>query len=313
MPIYSAYVLDYVMIPDVVETDTLGTLEFVDGKPLPDTVQKIHDNLDLLQGTTAYLEGIPITSIYAILCGLRKVGIEPGEVAISEEVLGISTLLPTLNKPTITILAQIDLSDGPMVVFSPPSIHGLVCDAGCKLITDIGRAGPDKMNGDKYLFLPPEYEGEAPEGYHVFKSATFDNLIVLKAAVKNGDTDAPIELVKNHLNIYPLALADNQPPEIFHPISAKQFNAVPAKDFNFYEELNAAIQKEHANAFSPELTRTLASIGIKKGQPFDPNKRMKRILIEAAAIGCATARALSIIPPSDSAFIHENGKWSLPL
>jgi hypothetical protein len=34
-----------------------------------------------------------------------------------------------------------------------------------------------------------------------------------------------------------------------------------------------------------------AAIGIKKGQPFEPDARMKKILTEAVAIGNATARA----------------------
>ncbi len=36
----------------------------------------------------------------------------------------------------------------------------------------------------------------------------------------------------------------------------------------FYEELNAVIQHEPADAFNTELVGVLASIGIKKGQPF---------------------------------------------
>jgi hypothetical protein len=312
-PNYSAYVSDYVMIPDVVETDTLGTLEFFDGMPLPGTVQKVYDNLDLVRATTAYLDGIPISSVYSILHGLREAGIEPGEVGISETVLGVPSLMPTPNTPTINILSQIDLSDGPMVVDAPPSMLGLVCDTGFRLVTDIGQAGPDKGKDGKYIFLPPGYEGEVPEGYHVSKSAVFDNLVVLRAAVKDGDTETPIKLVKKHLNIYPLALADNQPPEIFHNISGKQFKAIQANDYHFFEELNSVIQKEPADAFPPELTRTFASIGIKKGQPFDPDERMKRILTEAATIGNTTARAIAFDPGRDTAVTYEDRKWMLPL
>ncbi|MGD0884703.1 MAG: hypothetical protein ABSA46_07480 [Thermodesulfovibrionales bacterium] len=36
-----------------------------------------------------------------------------------------------------------------------------------------------------------------------------------------------------------------------------------------------------------------ASIGIEKGKPFAPDARMKQILIEAAAVGDATARAVA--------------------
>ena len=45
----------------------------------------------------------------------------------------------------------------------------------------MGNAGPDRGQGGKYLFLPPDHEGEVPEGYFVFKSPTFGNWIVIRA------------------------------------------------------------------------------------------------------------------------------------
>ena len=92
----------------------------------------------------------------------------------------------------------------------------------------------------------------------------------------------------------------------------KKFNTIHANDFHFFEELNDVIQKEPGDAFSPELTGTFASIGIKKGRPFEPDERMKRILTEAAAIGNATARALTFHSRRDSAFTYEDRNWTLP-
>ena len=43
-------------------------------------------------------------------------------------------------------------------------------------VTDLGIAGPDKGKGGKFLFLPPDFNGTSPEGYHVFKSPTFGNI-----------------------------------------------------------------------------------------------------------------------------------------
>jgi len=40
-------------------------------------------------------------------------------------------------------------------------------------LTDVGYMGPDKDEGGKYLILPPDYEGETPEGYYSFKRPTF--------------------------------------------------------------------------------------------------------------------------------------------
>jgi hypothetical protein len=136
--------------------------------------------------------------------------------------------------------------------------------------------------------------------------------VALRASVKDGDTATPVKMVKEHLNIYLLSEADNPPPETFHNLSGKQFNTVHANNFEFYEELDKVIQKEPADAFDPELVGTFAAIGIKKGKPFKPDARMKKILTEAAAIGNATARALTFNPRKKSVFFFEDRKWTSP-
>lgn len=215
-PKYVANVPESVMTPDKVETDSLGTMEFFDGMPSPDTVQKVYDNLDLTRGVTTFLDAIPITSMYAMLRGLREAGVKVGEVAISETLLDARSLLLTPNTTRIYILAQIDLSDGPVVMDAPPGMLGLIDDAAFQYVIDVGPFGPDKGKGGKFLFIPPGHEGDIPDGYFVAKSKTFDHWVALRASVKDDDTATPVKMVKESLNIYPLSRADNPPPEIFH-------------------------------------------------------------------------------------------------
>jgi hypothetical protein len=238
--------------------------------------------------------------------------VAPGEVGISETLLDARSLLLTPNTTTIYILAQIDLSDGPVVMDAPPSMLGLVDDAAFRYVIDVGQLGPDKGKGGKFLFVPPGYKGDIPDGYFVARSKTYDLWVALRASVKDGDTATPVKMVKEHLNIYLLSEADNPPPETFHNLSGKQFNTVHANNFEFYEELDKVIQKEPADAFDPELVGTFAAIGIKKGKPFKPDARMKKILTEAAAIGNATARALTFNPRKKSVFFFEDRKWTSP-
>ena len=311
-PKYSADVPESVKTPDKVETKSLGTLEFFDGMPSPETLRKVYDNLDLARGTTVFLDAIPITSMYAMLRGLRQAGVKVGEVAISETLWDARSLFLTPNTTTIYVFVQIDLSDGPVVMNAPPQMLGLVDNAAFKYVIDVGAFGPDKGKGGKFLFIPPGYEGDIPEGYFVAKSRTFDNWVALRASVKDGDMATPVKLVKKHLNVYPLSQAANPPPETFHNLSGKQFNTIHANNFEFYEELNEVIQKEPADAFDPERTGAFASIGIKKGKPFKPDARMKKILTDAAAIGNATARAITFNPRNKSAFYVQDRKWTLP-
>jgi hypothetical protein len=311
-PKYSAKVPESVKTPDKVETDRLGTLEFFDGMPSPETVQKVYDNLDLTRGVTAFLDGIPIASMYAMLTGFRDAGVKIGEIGITENLMDARTLILTPNSTTMYVLAQIDLSDGPVVVNAPPGVLGFVNDAASRYVFDIGVAGPDKGKGGKYLVIPPGYKGDIPDGYYVFKSKTYDNWLLLRAFVKDGDLKTPVKMLHENLNLYPLSQADNPPPETFHNLSGKKYNAIHANNFEFYEEINEVIQREPADAFPTELTGTFASIGIKKGKPFKPDARMKKILIEAAAIGNATARALTFNTRKKSAFYVEDRKWTLP-
>ncbi|WP_218918106.1 DUF1214 domain-containing protein [Falsihalocynthiibacter arcticus] len=56
----------------------------------------------------------------------------------------------------------------------------------------------------------------------------------------------------------------------------------------------------------------MAAIGIVKGQPFNPDARMKKLLSEAATIGNATARAITYQPRIDGVFIYPdtNSVWT---
>ena len=309
---YAADVPESITTPDVVETQSLGTLGFFDGMPDEATLTKVYDNLDLVRGTTAFLDGIPIASMAALITGLKNAGIKSNDVGISETLIDARSLLLTPNTTIIYVLSPLDLSDGPVVINAPPAMLGFIDDAAFTYVTDIGIAGPDQGKGGKFLVLPPGYDGDVPDGYFVTQSDTYANWLILRAPVKNGDTETPVKAVKSVLKIYPLAQADNPPEEVFTNLSGNKFNTVHANNFEFFNEINAVIQAEPSSAFTPQMLGNLASIGIKKGKPFAPDARMKAILTEAAAIGNATARALSFNPRNKNVFFYEDRKWNSP-
>ena len=65
-------------------------------------------------------------------------------------------------------------------------------------------------------------------------------------------------------------------------------------DFGHYELLDALVQLEPAEALDPELAGQFAAIGIVKGKKFDPDPRMRKILVAAVAIGNAASRTLGM-------------------
>ncbi|WP_455272428.1 DUF1254 domain-containing protein [Rhizobium herbae] len=308
---YAAKVPSSIQTPDTVET-RIGTLKFFDGLPNEDTVQKVYDNIDFARGVETFLTGMPAASVYALCKGFEDAGVEKNKgIAITEDLMDARSLFLTPNSTTVYVFFCLDLKDGPMVTQVPPGVLGPVDDAYFRYVTDVGLIGPDRGKGGKYLFVPPGYSGEVPaDGYFVTKTPTNTNLVFYRAFVKDGDVAAAVKNVKDHARIYPLSGAATPPDTTFVNTSGKQFNTVHASDFHFYEELNAVIQSEPADAFDPEALGLFASIGIKKGQPFAPDERMKSILVDAVAVGNATARSMLFAPRDKRAKFYPDRQWN---
>jgi hypothetical protein len=309
-PKYSAKVPPYITTPDTVQT-RIGTLKFFDGLPDQETIQKVYDNLDFQRGVEAFLSGIPAASLYAACEGLSEAGVKRnGGIGIFQDLMDARSLFLTANSTTVYVLQCLDLNDGPMVVEVPPGILGPVDDAYFRWVTDVGLTGPDKGNGGKYLFVPPGYTGTLPtDGYFVAKSPTFSNLIFYRAFVQGGDIAAAANGVKAGARIYPLSAANSPPTQAYVDLSGKQFNTIHANTFHFYEEINAVVQHEPADAFDPEIVGLFASIGIKKGTPFSPDERMKGILTDAIAVANATARAIVFAPRDERVKFYPDRQW----
>ena len=292
----------------------LDELKYEGGYPTAETTVKLYDQLDLQRAAQAYLDFMPAIPMQAFLDmhprdhGVSETGgmivyTEPGEGRSKD--LGL-----TYNTESIYASASVDLKQtGPAVIEVPRNVLGVINDGFFLYLTDLGNAGPDRGQGGKYLFLPPGYEGEVPDGYHVAPTRTYLNYVLMRAFVIDGDLAKTVAHVKKHWRLYPLKEAANPREPHFVDLSGLQYNTVHANDFSFYEELNAVVQSEPADAFNPELVGLWASIGIKKGKPFAPDKRMKQILAEAAAVGNATARALSFRPRSREPYFYEDRQW----
>jgi hypothetical protein len=298
-----------IQTPDAVDT-RLGKLEFFDGLPNEKTVQMAYDNLDFQHGVRAFLDSIPIASIYAMREGLREVGASNGVVGIWENLMDSKTLFLTANTESVYAMTWLDLKDGPVVVESPPNTLGMANDAFFKYVTDMGNAGPDRGKGGKFLYVPPGWKGDLPkEGYYVFKTPTYGIWLPWRGFLVDGDPKPAVASMKAKLRIYPLAQADNPPEQKFIDLSGRNFNTIHANDFHYYEEVARIIQEEPTESLDPEFLGLLASIGIEKGKPFAPDAKMKAILTDAAAVGNATARALLFTSRDPAVKIFENRNW----
>jgi hypothetical protein len=258
----------------------------------------------------AFLLGMPAVSQAANRDAFRIFGPPNTLVPIFEQLLDSRGIVLTGNDNTVYSWTWLDLSEGPLVLEVPPKVLGTANDMWQRWVTDVGVTGPDKGQGGKYLFLPPGFEGQVPEGYHLVHSPTFGLWIPWRSFLVDGDPAPGVELVKRFTKIYPLAQAGKPvaAPK-FVDMSGKPFNTVFPTDYRFWELLNEVVQEEPTESLDPVTLGFFQSIGIQKGKPFAPDERMKKILTEAAAVGDATARTLLFHMRNRAAFYYEDSSW----
>jgi len=309
-PKYSAKVPPSITTPDTVET-RIGTLKFSDGLPDDETARKAFDQLDFGRGIEAFLAGMPAASVHALCRGVDSIGVRENQgIGITEDLMDARSLFLTPNSTTVYAFLCVDVKDGPVVLEIPSGVLGMVDDAYFRFVTDVGATGPDKGKGGKYLFVPPGYSAAVPgNGYFVAKTPTYTNLILFRAFVEGGNIAGAVRHVKDNTRVYRFANAANPPATAFVNTSGRQFNTVHSNDLRFYEELNAVVQHEPADAFDPETVGVWAAIGIKKGKPFAPDERMKAILTDAVAVGNAAARAISFASRDPRVRFFPDRQW----
>lgn len=320
---YNTEIPHEIMTPDRVET-RIGVMEFVDGRPTDETIAAVYDNLDFLRGVEVFLNFIPAASIEGMRRGMLEMGQDaPNKVLYFEKLMDSNPLFLTGNTDTVYASVVFDMSETGPIVFDVPEGLGpsTVNDAFFRFVTDMGAPGPDKGKGGKYLILPPDYEGDLspPEGgmeasvdgvdYFVSRSPSYVNWFIARGFLVDGKPDAANKILEEGLRVYPLKDKDSPPEMEFIAASEQAFNTIHANSYEFYEELDAVIQREPASNFSPELLGMAAAIGLQKGSEFAPDERMEGILRDAIAVGNASARAISFAPRMDGAFIYEDSAW----
>ena len=145
-----------------------GNFKFKNGYPTPEAADALLNQLKFNRAVEVYLTQLPAVAIIESRRGLREFGAKRSQdVVVWETLMDAETLVLTANTETVYAMGFLDLNDGPTVIEAPPTMLGAAMDTLQRWITDIGPPGPDKGEGGKFLFLPPGYKGNVPEGYFV--------------------------------------------------------------------------------------------------------------------------------------------------
>lgn len=324
--------LQSVSTPDSVES-RIGTLKFKDGAPDEETAAAVYDNLDFTYAFRAFTDTFKGVSMQALLEGFQAAGIEDNEILLFSELMDSESLFLTANADTVYYLGFVDLSKGPMVVETPPDALGTFDDMWFRWVIDFGRPGPDRGEGGKYLLVGPGYDGYLPEGgFYVAHSKTNRVIMLGRSFLTNDDPAPTVKVIKDNLKIYPYApggvglsiaryleggvqLGRNAEPKtpVFHEGTGLAMNTIPPNDFSYYEMLDRLVQSEPATVIDPELMGPIGAVGIKKGEAFEIDDRMTKILKDAVAVANATGRTLGFAPRDPDWYWYENSQWWNPL
>jgi hypothetical protein len=314
-PKYKADVPESITTPDSFKSKYAGNLKFIDGFPTDETVKNVYDYLDTARAVELFLNGLPTSSMYAMLNGHAEIGFKANKtVGITEQLMDARSLWLTPQTTTPYVHSEINVKEEPVVIELGSPVIGILDDAYFKYVADIGLGGQDKGKGGKYLLVGPDFKGDIPEGYFVLKTNTYRHWLLMRVVVKKDETlEQAIAKFKSGYKAYPLSQASNPEANEFINLSGKKHNTIHANDAHFYHELNEVIQYEPVTSGDPELLGLAASIGIKKGQPFKPDARMKQILDEAAAIANASSRAILFRPRNKAVYFYDDRQWFSPL
>jgi hypothetical protein len=311
-PAFATDIPESIVTPNVLET-SIGSLRFFDGFPDEATAQAVYDNLDFTRGVEAFTVGMPFASMAAMEYGIRSFGSQNETVLIFETLMDSRSLFLTPNTESVYMMMWMDLEDGPIVLETPPNVLGIVDDAWFHYVTDFGNAGPDRGQGGRFLFLPPGYDGPVPDGYFTYQAETYGHWVVWRGFQEDGDPAPAVQTTKEIFRAYRLDQASNPPEMTFVNVSGNDsFNTIHAMDFEFWNELNSTIQDEPLAGLDSETLGLFASIGLRKGEAFDPDARMRAILEDAAKVGSATVRTLAYRSRDPETFLFENSAWSNP-
>lgn len=267
------------------------THDFANGYPTSKTQQLLLDEMDFQRACQIYLWSIPLVSMAQWQWAhMEQLGAKNGQIVFVESYEDKLGGL-TYNTTTPYVLPFIDMSEGPWVVVMPEGeVRGAANDFWQIGVTQMTKPG-------KYLFIGPGQEvpkdAEA-EGFTVIKMPTIN--IFPGIRLMSPDRDVRMSILKK-IQIYPYSERANPKPRGYITPGGKSWQAWHPRGLVYWERLADIINREPVHERDRFWMAMLKPLGIEKGKPFNPDERQKKILIEAALVGEAMAKANDFFNP----------------
>lgn len=306
--------------------DNLANMAFTENRPTDEQAKTLEDELLFQRACQTYLWALPLINTLGMKEGSEKTfGAGYNILPIWKKRLDAKTLVTTPNSDVIYAMSYVDLGKvGPIVFEAPPMLQGILLDFwqrpipvdGGKIFGDVGFFGPDAGKGGKFLILPPGYKGKVPTGYYIYRSGTNNVFIFLRAFYQEPSNLTPAVSLMEKSKIYPLGKEATALAMKYPDASGVAADMLPSRSFTAFEQLKRLLETEETENFgNPDWLGMMASLGIIKGQAFNPDARTKAILDKAAKAAYKMSRVIGFKDSvSGRSFkVYPNHQWVNPL
>ena len=280
---------------DEVINTPYGTIELEHNFMTDESSQKLYDGMDFQRACQAYIWSIPLVDMSVWrdeqnrIYGTGDLGVFAVLASLKEK-RGIVTA----NLTTPYIFVFYNLGEGALVVDYPagPTAGGFL-DFWQRPVIDTGFTGPDQAQGGIYIIVGPEDDLSKYENKdaYVYQSPTNNVLFGLRILDPNPEFAEQIKkTIKMGKFGEPLQNCT------FNVGIDQEWSATPRRGIEYWKSLHAVIEQEPVREQDKVWMALLEPLGIKKGEPFNPDERQTRILLEGAAMGELMARNIQVNP-----------------
>lgn len=279
---------------ELIETP-YGSIELQHTFLTDESSQILFDAMDLQRASQAYMWCHPQVSFYTFTLEQNRIygSGELGEFVVFDT-LREKRGIVTANLTTPYIIQWCDLAQGPLVINHPAGpTAGAVLDLWQRPVIDLGLTGPDQGKGGTYIIVGPEddlarYE---QEDAYVYQAKT--NIILVGLRLLDPSPEFA-EKIKQSLKIgiYGQEMVDST----FIKGLDIEWSATAPRGLAYWETLHQAINRNPVREQDKVWMAMIEPLGIRKGEPFNPDDRQKKILLEGAALGELMMRNIQINP-----------------
>jgi len=283
----------------------------MDGElPSRNSISTIFDELDYQLACQAYLWALPLVS-YAQWKSQHYGVFGATDTDLVRYLTYRDRLgLITANATTPYILNFFDLSaTGPLVIELPagPTAGG-VSDFWQREVGVMGEMGPDRGQGGKYLILAPGdiAPSDVTDDYRPLQSTGVN--IMFGFRTLDPDPQKSDSLVRS-VRIYPYRERTNPSPTRIVSPEGRPWSGTQPRGIAYWRMLHSIYQSEVIDERDRFYLAMLKQLGIRKGQPFEPDERLTGILEQGAASGELMAQANTFAKRFDQGTYWPDRVW----